>query len=432
MRDQDGLTSILTAARRNDKLAVRFAIQWNRKIREGREKGFTFDTNAYTIHDNFTALHYSCSGPSLNMINDLLMDPSTNPFSLDIKLKLPSYYVPKQYLTSKKLIVKYEKECLNQYYRDPANFKISLINTQNTERAEDYVQDWNKQLQEETGIGNQRKSQIIRYSNKKFLKDFKKKLIKKEKSNTRSRRVTRDVPRSLEINRSSYAHSSDVSEDVKVGTMPTSKIGSMARSRRSSGSMASRKVGLSPMMKRYSDMTVDNSKKNEKMIGFLNQTLTKACDHLEKIYKKIASLLKNGNGNSTEVFEKFRIFWIGIFKILKILKMYKNLIGISVNFGRGSSIFLKLDQTLKYLGCSLELLILDRRKKRNFNNIWRSQLNFYCQFMQKISKIPSFRKLAVKSLKVKINNIKLCFEQEKSSGPIHEYLNNKLGKNIKL
>lgn len=406
-------------------------------MRSGNKKGLTFDTNTTNLTDSFTPLHYSCSGPSLNMINDLLSDPSTNPFALDSKLKTPHFYVPKQYLTSKKLIQKYEKDTLRDFFSDPSGFKISLLNTKNQGNMEDYIDDWNEQLQDEPGIGMERKGQIIRYSDKKFIKHFNSSYYKSKISNddslqlrssNRTNRKTKMVPKSLEIKKylPNSEFSEDVSEDVTVGKMPTSKIGINSRSRRSSASGLSRKPGFSPVIQRNFDMMAKSSKENEDKITCLNKILVLTSEKLKQNYKKLAGKLKSRTRNQTIIMDSFKKFWKKIFKILKILSLYDEIIGVSVNFGEGSQIFEKIDTTVKYIGCSLELLILERDKSSDFNYTWRTVLTNYRLFLQRISKIISFRHIILKSLKIKINNIKICYEQENGNFSSKDILNNKL------
>lgn len=85
-----------------------------------------FDFNTIDPENHYTNVHYACVGPSLNMINDMCGENQGNPLALNKDLKIPSEIVPKQYLTSYKMIKKYERESLKEYYKDPKNFKMDM------------------------------------------------------------------------------------------------------------------------------------------------------------------------------------------------------------------------------------------------------------------------------------------------------------------
>lgn len=62
-------------------------------------------------------MHYACKNPSLNMITDLCFSELITCFSLSSQLQTPSSLVPQQFLTSKKVISKYERRDLSKYWR---------------------------------------------------------------------------------------------------------------------------------------------------------------------------------------------------------------------------------------------------------------------------------------------------------------------------
>lgn len=90
---------------------------------------YMFDFNTIDPFNYYTNVHYSCAGPSLNMINDICGENKGNPLALSKNMKLPSQLVPKQYLTSYKMIKKYERHALRDYFKNPADFPMDMSAT---------------------------------------------------------------------------------------------------------------------------------------------------------------------------------------------------------------------------------------------------------------------------------------------------------------
>jgi hypothetical protein len=82
-------------------------MKWNREM--AKTCSSLFETNKPNLLDGQRApLHLACSFPSLSLITDLISDNTTNALVLDSRLKLPSELVPENYLSSWKIMYKFE------------------------------------------------------------------------------------------------------------------------------------------------------------------------------------------------------------------------------------------------------------------------------------------------------------------------------------
>ena len=87
-----------------------------------------FDLKTEQAESGQTVLHKSCMIPSLNVINDLcgaLWLPA-DPLCLDNNARLPSHYINQCYLTSKKVMLKYERRKFKQEYQSKPFFSFFL------------------------------------------------------------------------------------------------------------------------------------------------------------------------------------------------------------------------------------------------------------------------------------------------------------------
>lgn len=73
-----------------------------------------------------SVLHLICKEPSLLLLAEMFLGTSTNPLSLDLQLKIPSQYVPKIYVSSRKLLFTWEKRTFFKHIRltDADNFDV--------------------------------------------------------------------------------------------------------------------------------------------------------------------------------------------------------------------------------------------------------------------------------------------------------------------
>lgn len=113
-----GKTPLIIAAERNQRVAIKFAIDWNTISRNNPEKKLKlFDLNAPNTKNGYTALHYACSIPSISMINDLTSDKMTHTLQLNNNFEMASQVIPKEYLTSKKQVIRHERKAILARYR---------------------------------------------------------------------------------------------------------------------------------------------------------------------------------------------------------------------------------------------------------------------------------------------------------------------------
>lgn len=85
-----------------------------------------FDFNIASTDNQYTALHFACAIPTLIMITDIAHIDSVTAFCLSSHLRTPSFLVPHEFLSSKKIIRKYERIDLHQYWTNKAKGKTPM------------------------------------------------------------------------------------------------------------------------------------------------------------------------------------------------------------------------------------------------------------------------------------------------------------------
>ena len=95
----------------------------------GNNMQLTFDFSITDIYNQFTVLHFACSCPSLNMICDVGRLKQVNSFALCKNFRTPQYYVPQQFLSSKKMIRKYERKDLVDFWSKSSSKKDKTVFT---------------------------------------------------------------------------------------------------------------------------------------------------------------------------------------------------------------------------------------------------------------------------------------------------------------
>ena len=111
-------------------------MKWNRE--KERDCSSLFEINKPNMQDaERTPLHLACTFPSLSLITELISDKRTNALVLNSRLKLPSELVPENYLSSWKIIYKFELSKFSLQLRSPlfANTATDLLTID--ERAND-------------------------------------------------------------------------------------------------------------------------------------------------------------------------------------------------------------------------------------------------------------------------------------------------------
>lgn len=127
------MTPFVHAIKTKNMPAVGFSLAWNLKVNQGELKylGYSqFDLRYVNKFTGKSPLHYSCEIPSLNMIKDIIGGgKEVNPLQLDYNLKTPYDLVDRSYLSSKKLMMRYERGGIKMIYEG----KLMLFNTISSE-----------------------------------------------------------------------------------------------------------------------------------------------------------------------------------------------------------------------------------------------------------------------------------------------------------
>ena len=427
---------MLSASRKADKSAIRFATQWNQKCRALRLNRFNlFDFNLTHEMNGFTPLHYSCIAPSLNMINDLGNEKSTNAFALCNKLKSPKEYVPQQYLTSKKVITRYHNLRLKEYFQDPEGVLIPV----NLRIDENYERE--TFTEGESNINDMvRRTHTSNKKQAKFLEHFA--ILYKNDQKRAAKKIAKEIPGSIQVppsfkrrsNSVYFSGSTDegtnVAENVKVKNLPNSKVGYVSRIRRHSNKSRRSKRGLSPAIQRNEEMGIESMKSKDGKIEFLNNNFVKEVCNLEKVYGNVVNFVKSSSVKGCQTHDQFSRFLKSFSKVMMIVSLYKPFMGMMANFGEGSETFKKFKKVQKMVSNLLELLLVAREGDHSYSYLFISCQKMYCNFMRISLKILSFIKPAKDNIKLKLKSMKLCSTQAKIENPIFPKNSHFQGKNI--
>lgn len=98
------------AAKSLQRHAVKYASQWNLNKASSVNGGIKlFDFGSFDESNHFTMLHYICKSPSLVLLMDLRQHASADPLAVNDHLLVCHQYIPKIYVTSRKLVFQWEK-----------------------------------------------------------------------------------------------------------------------------------------------------------------------------------------------------------------------------------------------------------------------------------------------------------------------------------
>ena len=163
-KNKDGRTPLLLAAKNNQRHALKYASQWNNglyndnKVKMGLLR--LFDFGAIEENTGFSVLHYVTQNPSLALLMEMSIHPSCDPLVLDNDFKVCHQYIPKIYVTSKKLVRKWEKD---RFLRDMAIQDKDLDFAESLKEFEREIemsrQEQNRSRDVES-LGSQKKSKI--------------------------------------------------------------------------------------------------------------------------------------------------------------------------------------------------------------------------------------------------------------------------------
>lgn len=130
IEDKTGSTPIIYAIKSKNIPVLAYASSWNERVDNGNLKflGYKkFDLVSGSRVNGMTPLHYCCAVPSLNMINDIISRNSkVNPIELDYKLRMPSDLIDKSYLSSKKVMLRYEKKAMKKLHSYDENSSLRM------------------------------------------------------------------------------------------------------------------------------------------------------------------------------------------------------------------------------------------------------------------------------------------------------------------
>lgn len=118
-------TPLITAARNSQRQCISYAFDWNSKVTlynqnkkkqmDEDEKFKPFDFNCQDPVTGFSMMHFIALDPSLILISDLIKADLVDPLLLDNRHKLALAYIPKMYLSSKKILLGYFTQCLQSH-----------------------------------------------------------------------------------------------------------------------------------------------------------------------------------------------------------------------------------------------------------------------------------------------------------------------------
>ena len=376
LKDYEGMTSIIIAAKKSDKVAIRYASEWNERCRKLiRKNELMFDFNIMHCANDFTCAHYACNAPSLNMINDICGDRMTNPFSLDKNLRTPSYYVPAQYLTSKKMILKYERKRLGQFFKDPDSFPISMTSTTNYSRC-----NYSDSISETLGQHDTSEVRLDKFRTS--TKMFKNKFRKVDKLDLS--KISRESSNSFMM------------EKLEAPiTIPNSAI---ERNCRNSMKMKQgRNRGFNPFLKRGGGIGME-SKYDQKVI-ILNNKLVRELDKVEKLFEKLEFAFNHKDLCSNEILFLIQKLKRMIFSLITILNFYRKLTGISINFAKGTNIYNSLQTIVKRFENRIHNMSGLLTTDLEMMAIWQSFFASYMLYIEQLSETASFKKEAFESSK---------------------------------
>lgn len=111
LKNHAGEAPLICAIQYCDRHAVNFICDWNLKAADSARPRFNLNQTDGTPEAN-TALHMACKIPSLSMISSLLACPEVDVLALNKRMQRASQLVPVQFMCSRKIIGKKERELL--------------------------------------------------------------------------------------------------------------------------------------------------------------------------------------------------------------------------------------------------------------------------------------------------------------------------------
>lgn len=124
-------------------MAIKFCLDWNYNVKLNGEcnKYSQFDQSACDNKDQSSAQHFAASIPSIITICDLVYCEDSREQSINKNFELPSQKVPKEYLTSFKILWRYEKNELNKKFRFKYKGpKIKILSKTSFIQNKDYLE----------------------------------------------------------------------------------------------------------------------------------------------------------------------------------------------------------------------------------------------------------------------------------------------------
>ena len=395
-RDSRGITPLIDGIIKNQMDAISYAITWNYKMRRSKryDKKF-FDLNVEFSKLKLRPLHLASMIPSLSMLYDICEDPTTQILALDANLKLPSHHIKQGYLTSKKMMSRYENKLLKKKFFARA-IRTSVANELVGDEI-NIVKNPPPSLRRHMSPGSM--LEVISARTKRQLSvkelrlddnnhDFASFNLKLEEgvsaANVPGSVTARDDGRPLKI----------ISPlDHRIRSTKTKTLGGIKNAFRRNGGMVTRNL--------HNNINQDNlsSKSMEKFLELLNSQMSTYIGDFNRIFNNIFYALnskKISKANSklekpTVVFDtyKFKELWKLTTLITNSLRIYQAAVKTNVNFPNGSNKYRSVKLVIDYY---LKLINLIKRKgstELSCSFVFRSCVDNYTMLAQEIKKIES-------------------------------------------
>jgi hypothetical protein len=178
--------------------------------------------------------------------------------------------------------------------------------------------------------------------------------------------------------------------------MPTSQI-THKNKFGNNGSKQMRKRSNSSALSRGSVFGLESSGSKEHKVKILNSQLMKACKQLEEVYTEIFFSKKHSLTPKKDIgwyVSEYRLIWKHLAHIIMLLKLYKPVLGLSVNFAKGTPMFLKLKNLLGYSNNLIENLARQEFKGPGFSHLWDRSVLVYLQYLEVVKDIIGLNKAA--------------------------------------
>lgn len=182
-------------------------------------------------------------------------------------------------------------------------------------------------------------------------------------------------------------------EGVQIQKVPKSHIAQSTK--RSNQRIRSKMRSNSAALSRGCIYSIDNSNAKENKVKPLNKAVMAACMEFEQVYTSIFFSKKSSQNSGKDIgwfMKEYCLIWKHYYKLNKLLQMYKPILGLSVNFAPGSSIFFKLKSILGYGKNLIDNLSKQEFKGLAFSHLWGKTFLVFLEYLEQLAKILSLNK----------------------------------------